>query len=363
MIDNPRIPIVLLTGFLGSGKTTVLSWLLRSDAFARTGVLVNEFGEVALDGDLVVHEDEQIIETSSGCLCCTIRGDVQKSLMALHEKNCEGPERRFDRVVVETTGLADPSPVISTLTTDWRLAWEFVFAGIVTTVDVLHVLDTLDRHEESMKQIVVADAILLTKTDLLAPEEREARIEQLRAHVRGLNPDVTILMADAAEKAFRTTLDRGAYHLREHPERVQEWLNEAAYTAKAHDHGDGGDDHHHHHDHHHDVNTHGSDIHAFALVLEEPLHGFVMMMAIERLRAALGTDLLRFKAILHIADAPDEPVVMHAVQHTMHSLQRLPAWPSEDRRSRMVFITRGFSQAETEDYFTRFTEAARTAIT
>ncbi len=356
MTEQQRIPILLLTGFLGSGKTTVLSRLLRSDSFARTGVLINEFGEVALDGDLVVHEDEQVIETSSGCLCCTIRGDVQKSLMALHAKNREGPEPRFNRVVIETTGLADPSPVISTLTTDWRLAQEFVFAGIVTTVDVVHVLDTLERHEEPLKQIVVADAILFTKTDLLGPEERAARLEQLRERIVQLNPEATLLPADAAEDAFQTTLARGAYHLREHPERVQEWLNEAAYTARAHDHGHG------HHDHHHDVNTHGSDIHAFALVLEEPLHGFVMMMAIDRLRAALGTDLLRFKAILHIADAPDEPVVMHAVQHTMHSLQRLPAWPSADRRSRMVFITRGFSQAEMEDYFARFVEAARAAL-
>jgi G3E family GTPase len=351
MSEKPRIPILLLTGFLGSGKTTVLSRLLRTEAFRRTGVLINEFGEVALDGDLVLHEDEQVIETSSGCLCCTIRGDVQKSLMALHEKNNEAAERRFDRVVIETTGLADPSPVIATLTADWRLAEEYFFAGIVATVDAVHASSTLQRHEESVKQIAVADAIVLTKTDLLEPPENPTLIAELKKQLVLLNPELTILTADAAEDAFAAALARGAYNLREHPERVREWLNEAAYAQKEH----------HHHHHHHDVNTHGSDIHAFSLVLDEPMHGLALMWAIDLLRASLGADLLRFKAILQTSDAPDEPVILHAVQHTLHDLQRLPAWPSQDRRSRMVFITRGLTKEKVESYFKSFAEAARAA--
>ena len=343
MTRSQRIPIILLTGFLGSGKTTVLSRLLKTENFSRTGVLINEFGEVALDGDLVLHESEQIIETSSGCLCCTIRGDVQKSLVALHDKNGGAERRHFDRVIIETTGLADPSPFIATLSADWRLAEDYVFSGIVTTADAIHTASTLEHHEESVKQIALADAVLLTKTDLLEPRENPNLIAEVKGRILKINPDATVMLADAAEEAFDFALSRGAYNLREHPERVQEWLNEAAYAQKEHHHHHDGD--HHHHDHHHDVNTHGGDIHAFSLVLEEPMHGFALMMAIDLLRTSLGTDLLRFKAILQTSDSPDQPVIIHAVQHTLHNLQRLPTWPTEDRRSRMVFITRGLTRS------------------
>lgn len=355
MTKNQRIPIILLTGFLGSGKTTVLSELLHKEAFSRTAVVINEFGEIALDGDLVLHEREQIIETSSGCLCCTIRGDVQKTLATLLEKRTKDEASRFERVVIETTGLADPAPIIATLTSDWRLAEDFIFAGIVTTVDALHVLDSLDRHEESLKQIAVADAVLLTKTDLLHPEEREDQIAALRARISRINPENVVLLSNAAEEGFATAQSQSGYDLKRHPEQVQEWLNEAAYRKAEHDH------HHHHHDHHHDVNTHGADIRAFSIVLEEPMHGFPLMMAIDLLRTSLGTNLLRFKAVLQTADDPERPVVMHAVQHTLHKLQRLPKWPSEDRRSRMVFITRSLSKPAVEKYFKRFTEAAESA--
>jgi G3E family GTPase len=355
MNKDQRIPIILLTGFLGSGKTTVLSRLLRLEAFSDTAVIINEFGEIPLDGDLVLHEREQIIETSSGCLCCTIRGDVQKTLATLLEKRNASDAAPFQRVVIETTGLADPSPIIATLTSDWRLAEDFVFAGIVTTADALHLFNALDHHDESLKQIAVADAVLLTKTDLIHSDERADRVAELRARIQRINPEITILLSDAAEEAFHTAQSQSGYDLKRHPEQVQAWLNEAAYRKAEHD------DHQHHHDHQHDVNTHGDDIHAFSIILEEPMHGFPLMMAIDLLRASLGTNLLRFKAILLTADAPEQPVVLHAVQHTLHKLERLPDWPSEDRRSRMVFITRSLSKPAVEKYFKRFAQAAKSA--
>lgn len=334
-----RIPVTILTGFLGSGKTSLLSRVLRDPRFSDTSVVINEFGEVGLDHMLVEAAPEAIIEMTSGCLCCTVRGDIRHTLLMLQERSERGEIPMFSRLVVETTGLADPAPVIHTLMVDPRLARRFSLARIVTVVDAVNGLATLKAHPEAVKQAAVADVLVLSKTDLA--QDTEA----LRTELQTLNPSAIRLEAASASMDLRAVIaDDGVYQPHMKAADVTVWLGAEAVAD--------GEHHHDHTSHHeHDVNRHSESIRAYCLVLDKPMSRFAFSVAMELLAANQGEDLLRFKAIVGLAEEPDRPIVVHGVQHIMHPPLQLEAWPDNDRRSKLVFITRNIPKATLEQFF------------
>lgn len=356
------VPVTLLTGFLGSGKSTLLSRLLTTPDFGDTAVIVNEFGDVGLDDVLVEHSTDQLIEMTSGCLCCTIRGDIRETLKLLHERRDAGEISSFRRLVVETTGIADPAPVIHTLTVDPWVNRHFALDGIVTTVDVVNADRTLDRQEECVKQIAVADCIVLTKTDLAKDPASQKDIDRLRHAIRRLNPGADIHDRNSREFSISRLFDTGGFNPAAKPEDVQSWLNAAAFEAAQEDHQDHDRHGHHHHGHAHDVNRHGSDIQAFSLVLEEPVSTMAFTVALELLISNQGEDLLRVKGIVHLKEKPGCPVVIHGVQHIFHDPVWLENWSSSDRTTKIVFITRNISKETIEKFFASWQSASDTQL-
>jgi G3E family GTPase len=353
------IPATLLTGFLGSGKTTLLSHVLRDPRFSDTAVVINEFGEVGLDHALVAASREELVEMTSGCLCCTIRGDIRKTLVDLHARSNAGTIPTFSRLIIETTGLADPAPVLHTLISD-PLVWpRYSLGGVITAVDAVNGAATLKRQTESVKQVAVADRLVLTKTDLGADPASRDDLRELRHTLSQINPGAPILDRASADFDLRRLFDTALYDPRRKTIDVQTWLNEEAYRtaseAPDHDHGH-GHDHVGSHDHHshHDVNRHGTDIEAFCIVRDRPISGLAFTVALELLIANRGEDLLRIKGIINVAEEPERPCVIHGVQHVFHEPTWLDAWPDEDRRTRIVFITRNLPRSAIEPVFAAF---------
>ena len=346
------IPVSLLTGFLGSGKTTVLNHILRQPELARTVVVINEFGEIGLDHELVETSSEDMVLLKSGCLCCNIRGDLIDTLRGLSARRVRGKIAPFDRVLIETTGLADPAPILHTLMADAAVSSDYRLDGVITTVDAATGSPTLDHHLESVKQAAVADRLLLTKTDLVKP----ADLEFLRRRLRRLNPAAPMLPVTGGEVNPRAILDAGLFNPETKTLDVQRWLKLEAYEARdGHGHGHGpGHDHGHDHGHHHDVNRHDENIRAFCLTVDEPIPATAFDTWLELLLAMKGPDILRVKGILNISEL-DGPLVIHGVQHLFHPPLRMKAWPSDDRRSRIVFITRNVDLSALQDTLRLFT--------
>jgi G3E family GTPase len=300
--------VVLVTGFLGSGKTTLISALLAHPDMGETAVLVNELGEVAIDHHLVRRVDERTVVLASGCVCCTLRGDLQDELRDLLARRDRGEVAPFARVVVETTGLADPAPVLSTLLTEPLLRHHYEIEAVVATVDAVNGAATLDRHPESVKQAAVADTVLVTKADACEP----ATVAALEARVRALNPLAAVRRISFGAIAPGDLLAGQA----------------RAYdgaVAASHDHA-----------------AHAGDVHSFALVRDEPLDWDAFAVWLTMLLHARGLDVLRVKGLLD-AGGPG-PVVLDGVQHVVHRPRHLDAWPDGDRRTRIVFITRGIDR-------------------
>jgi G3E family GTPase len=309
------IPVCVLTGFLGSGKTTLLGRLLKSPAFARTAVIINEFGEIGLDHELIETSDESFVTLQTGCLCCAIRGDLVLTLADILRRRDDGTVTPFDRVVIETSGLADPAPILHAVMSDDALAERLTLAGVVTTVDAVHGVETLERQPESVKQVAVADRLVLTKTDLVA-EQSAALADRLAA----LNPSAPVLPASFGDIDPARLFDA----------RIWDPSGKLANLEE---------EPHAHHDAH-DRNRHDDRIACFALIRDEPIPAVALTLFLEVLAEHCGADLLRLKGIVAIAESPDRPAVIHGVQHMFHAPAFLARWPSDDRRSRLVFIAR-----------------------
>ncbi len=341
---EPLLPVSVLTGFLGSGKTTLLNHLLNDPGMKDVLVLINEFGEIGLDHQLIASVDAEMVVLASGCLCCTIQSDLSKTLREMALKRVRGEVPPFKRVVIETTGLADPAPILHTLMQDPLVAAYYRLDGVVTCVDAVNGDRTLDAQIEAVKQAAVADRIVVTKTDVADP----IVVKSLEARLAGLNPSAPRLHAADGGISPDRLFDAGLYNPETKSLDVRRWLQAEAYEHDDHDdHDDHAHDHESHHHHHDDVNRHDSRIQALCLTVDHPIEWENFALWAQSLTDHRGDDMLRLKAILNVA-GQERPVVVHGVQHLFHPPVLLPAWPDDDRRSRVVMIVRDIPKAALE---------------
>jgi G3E family GTPase len=323
-------PVTLITGFLGSGKTTLLQRLLLDPALSDTAVLINEFGEIGLDHHLLERIDERVVMLQSGCVCCTIRGELSTAIKDLHSRRERGLLPPFRRLVIESTGLADPFPILSTVRSDPVLRHHFCLANVITTVDAVNGARQLDAQPESIKQVAMADRLVLTKTDLTTAEVAD----RLTKRLRRINPGAP--------------LRRGAEDDLDADKLLSADGDGVERSQPAYRHGDTPDDHH------------ADDIRNLALSFDGPVDWTRFGIWLTMLLHRHGNELLRVKGILNVADAAT-PVAVHAVQHLVHPPRHLNAWPDGDRRSRLIFIARGLDPAVIERSFRAFSGVPPTA--
>ena len=359
MIDNSPLPISVITGFLGAGKTTLLNFLLKDPLLANACVVINEFGDVGIDHLLVEKADENIIELSSGCLCCTIRGDLIDTLNNLLDRRSAGEIKAFDRIVIETTGLADPAPVLHALMRDDRLLTRLRLEGVITLVDGFNGPSTLDIHPEAVKQVAMADRIVLTKLDLLEGKEGEDQLFEIIARLRKLNPSARLLTTHRNEATAERLFNTGLYDPAKKSPNVNEWLSiEAVERAEKSAHT-----HQHSHDgklHHHDKNRHDKHIRSFAFRDTRPISPQGLELFLELLTSYHGPNMLRMKGVILMSDDPTRPLAVHGVQHVLHPPVRLPAWPENEKagkpETRLVFIVKDIEKSAIEGLFKAFTD-------
>jgi len=321
-----RLPVSVITGFLGSGKTTLLNRLLRDPEMADSAVIINEWGEIAIDHLLVEAIDGEIAVMASGCVCCTLRSDLETTLRGLLVRRDNGDIPPFRRVLMETTGLADPAPIMQMLLNNPLLSHFVRLDAVVTTVDAVNARRQLDDHPEAVKQVAIADRLLLTKTDLV----EDSAVAGLEAELSRLNPGATMLTTINGDVPAARLFGAALFDPARKTPDVQAWLRA---------------DHHAHHGHDHDGADRG--IRSFCLTFDEPLPWQAVSGWLTALRQWRGEDLLRVKGIVHLREQ-DLPIAIHGVHHVFHPPVQLNAWPDADRRSRIVFITRGLERQEIE---------------
>jgi G3E family GTPase len=346
---SPPIPVNRLTGFLGSGKTTLLRHILACSDYADCAVLINEFGEIGIDHHLIERVDGEVMLMRSGCVCCTIRDDLAGTVRSLYDRREAGTAPPFRRLIIESTGLADPTPILATIMNDIIIRHHFRLGNVIATVDAVNGQRHLDCQPESIKQVAVADRLLITKVDL-APTEEVDRLEQRLA---GINAAAPCFRSANTAPPLDLFLDEDAFDATSRLAEIRRWLA-ADMRANHHDHDE--------HDlsqgplQHRNETRHGSHIHAFAMTFAGPLDWSVFGVWLTLLLQAHGKDVLRVKGILNVTGLPT-PVAIHGVQHLIHPPVHLESWPDDDRRSRIVFIVRDIAREDIERSFAAFQKA------
>lgn len=325
MFGADRIPIVLLTGHLGSGKTTLLNDYLSAPEVEPTLVIINEFGEVGLDHQLVRQTDENVVLMENGCICCSVRGDLVDTLKDLHNDLRKGKLAPFSRVVIETTGLADPVPVVHSMMNDFQVMMAYELTAIVALVDAVNGAKLLGRYPEAGRQVALADRVCLTKTDLAAPEV----VDHVTTRIARINPSVPV------SRRTLDAIDRDLFETRFHDTSgktdIERWLGRATGPMTS-QHGAGG------------------DIRSTTIIRDTPADWETISHWIDLLVTAHGPNLLRVKGLVNIEGA-DRPSVIHGIQHLFHPPEELDAWPSQDRRTRIVCIVDGVPTDEIQALF------------
>ncbi len=307
------IPVIVVTGFLGSGKTTLIGQVLRDPAFARTAVIVNEFGEIGLDHELIASADESVMALTTGCLCCAVQSDLVRTLLDLQARARAGEIPGYDRVLIETSGLADPAPILQSLITDAGLAAGHAVQSVVTLVDAMHGEATLDRHVEARRQAALADRLVLTKTDIAGPAP------ELQVGLGALNPGAELHTAVAG--AIAPDLLFAPAEPSARADRLAT-LPSSGTSPFAR-------------------GTHTDAIESFVLERDTPIPGLALILLLEALAEHCGPRLLRVKGLVNLVEMPDRPALIHGVQHVFAAPEFLPAWPTADHRTRIVFIAQG----------------------
>jgi len=353
---NSRIPVTLVTGFLGSGKTTVINAALRAPELAKTVVVVNEFGEVGLDHQLFARSSDSVVVLENGCLCCTVRSDLVGTLNSLYHARQAGEIPDFSNVVIETSGLAEPGPVLQAFLSEPTLDGLYRVASVLTLVDAVNWSGTAEAHQESVRQVALADQIRITKLDMVTGD-RQNGASRIRLHLRRINPSAEIAEVDWSSAVVAKLLTSPGFDSANPHADPRSWLNVEAYQNTAHSHVACDDDHHHEGDRHeHDRPLHphshhleGRGIENFVLVRENPLTRGEVQFLLDGIAQNLGAGLLRVKGLVNIAEEPGRPAVIQGAQHLLHTMTWLDRWPDSDRRTRIVFITQGIPRANLKD--------------
>jgi len=351
-----RIPVTLVTGFLGSGKTTLINAALRAPELAKTVVVVNEFGEVSLDHLLFARSSDSVVVLENGCLCCTVRSDLVGTLNSLYHARQAGEIPAFNNVVIETSGLAEPGPILQAFLSEPTLDGLYRVASVLTLVDAVNWPGTSEAHEESVRQVGLADQIRITKLDMVTGD-RQNDASRIRLHLRRINPSAEIAEVDWSSAVVAKLLTSPGFDSANPQADPRPWLNVEAYQNTACDHVACGDDHHHegdHHEHDHALNAHshhleGRGIENFVLVRENPLVREEARFLLDGIAQNLGARLLRVKGLVNIAEEPGRPAVIQGAQHLLHTMTWLDRWPDGDHRTRIVFITQGIPRESLKD--------------
>jgi G3E family GTPase len=355
-LTKSRIPVTLVTGFLGSGKTTLINAALRSNGLAKTVVVVNEFGEVSLDHQLFASSSDSVVVLENGCLCCTIRSDLVGTLNSLYHARQAGEIPTFDNVVIETSGLAEPGPVLQAFLSEPTLDGLYRVASVLTLVDAVNWPGTSEAHEESVRQVALADQIRITKLDMVIGD-RQNGSARMKLNLRRINPSAEIAEVDWSSEVVAKLLTSSGFDAADSHADPRPWLNVGAYQNTVHEHdGYDGDDHHEHdhlgHDHTRQALGHhleGKGIESFVLTREGPLVREEAQFLLDNIAQNLGPALLRVKGLVNIAEEPGRPAVIQGAQHLLHTMTWLDRWPDGDHRTRIVFITQGIPRENLKD--------------
>ncbi|NBT34737.1 MAG: GTP-binding protein [Betaproteobacteria bacterium] len=354
IVSDQRLPITLLTGFLGAGKTTMLNRLLSDPESGRIAVIVNEFGEIGIDGDLIMRRDEEMMELSNGCICCESKDDLIGALYSLYKRRLglEKPQVSFDRIVIESTGLADPVPLAQMFFTDMNLSLTFRMDAIVTMVDLKHVATQLQQSPEAEKQIAISDKIILNKRDLVSEEENREAVTCVRA----LNPSCPVAVTSYADIRPRDLLDLGLFNPAEKEASIESWLGEVDPSNPPADYS--GLEHQHVHGHHHAEDcvvcrasaSHLEGVSSISLFEDQPLAYDELLRMLAELVERYGDNLYRVKGLIRFADQ-EKPVILQGVQRIFSPMVYAEHWPGNRPATRLVLIGKGLDRHLIESQF------------
>jgi|TARA_B100001029_G_scaffold145712_1_gene126080 G3E family GTPase len=365
--------VTVITGFLGSGKTTLLNNLLKHPEMSQAAVIVNEFGEIGLDYDLVERSDENVVQLANGCLCCSVKGDLIDTFRDLHIQRNAKTIPYFDRVIIETTGIADPGPVLQIIFTNPMVMNHYALDGVVTTVDAINGIDSLSNFPECAKQVAIADRLIITKTDMTQLDNNVDQTKKLSEGLKDLNPAAPIIIRTLGEFDPEDLFGTGMFDATSKKIDFEAWIDPSKYSEDSlgspfepNDNIKQNRDAYYlekgHTPEEHPNHNHDTSINTFCIIKKEAMSINMLRMFLEGLTNEAGPNLLRVKGIVAIEEHPERPAVIQGAQQIFHSLEFMDNWPSDDRRTRIVFITRDIDKNYIEETFSLIERVAKRTV-